>query len=136
MKIDTHGEVIQFGRHIGELFTRLPISYLKWMINEGTQQRDLAAAELKRRGTVTPELEISHHAIDRASTRLERVWKKDREDPEEGVYTWLHRVALRAWKEGERLASGKVRIGCAGHILKMAFEEGEVWPILKTIMEE
>lgn len=136
MTVDTHGVKIQFGRHIGELFTRLPVSYLKWMVNDGVRQSELASAELERRGTVTPELEISHHAIDRASTRLEHVWKKDRIDPDEGVYTWLHRVAVRAWKDGERMSSGKVRVGVAGHVLKMAFEDGLAWPVLKTIMEE
>lgn len=33
-KVDTHNKVIVFGKHKGERWTRLPISYLKWIMNE------------------------------------------------------------------------------------------------------
>ena len=66
MAINTHGQRIEFGKHKGELFTRLPVSYLKWMINENAQQSDIAKAEFERRGDTMPEVELSGHAIDNA----------------------------------------------------------------------
>ena len=65
---NTHHWLMPNGRHKGKRITRVPVSYLKWMINARHQYEEYAQAELNRRGTVTPELEVSGHAIDAAST--------------------------------------------------------------------
>lgn len=72
-KIDPHGKRITFGKHKGELFTRLPVSYLKWMVNEKAQEWEIAKAEFERRGDTMPLVELSGHAIDNASLRVRKI---------------------------------------------------------------
>lgn len=79
-ELNTHGVRLDFGKHSGELITRVPVSYLKWMVRNGTKSSDLAAAELERRGTQTPEVEVSGHAIDRASLNCRKTWHETRNE--------------------------------------------------------
>lgn len=127
--MNTHGLIINFGKHNGELFTRLPVSYLKWMINNNTQQSDISKAEFERRGDTMPEVELSGHAIDNASLRVRKIWHEDRND-DEGLYTWLQRTTLEAIRGGEKLESGKIKY----KKMKFVIEHGEEFPVLKTIM--
>jgi len=127
--VSTHGVTIDFGKHKGELFTRLPVSYLKWMINTGTNQSDIAKAEFERRGDTMPEVELSGHAIDNASLRVRKIWHETRGESE-GLYTWLQRMTLEALAKGEKLDSGKIKY----QGMKLVIAEGEEFPILKTIM--
>lgn len=128
--LNTHGVTLTFGRHKGELLTRVPINYIKWMINENAPQADLARAEFERRGDTMPQVELSGHAIDRASLRVLAVWQKTRHE-EEGLYSWLSRVTLEAIRGGERLENGN--IGYMG--MKFVIEPGQEYPVLKTIMK-
>ena len=125
----THGIIIEFGKHKGEIFTRLPVSYLKWMINTGTDQSDVAQAEFDRRGCTMPSVELSGHAIDNASLRVRKIWHETREK-NEGLYSWLQRVTLGAIENGKRLESGKIKY----MRMKFVIVEGEEFPVLKTIM--
>lgn len=127
--INTHGLTIEFGKYKGELFTRLPVSYLRWMINEKTQQHEIAKAEFERRGDTMPKVEISGHAIDNASLRVLNIWHKTREK-DEGLYSWLQRMTLDALELGSKLKSGKIKF--MG--IKFVIEQGEEFPVLKTIM--
>lgn len=118
------------GRHKGELLTRVPVGYLKWMVNAKHKQSSLAKAELERRGTVTPELELSGHAIDRFSQRCMNVWRAER-DGEEGLNAFMLRVC------GEALQMGVDEEGCVVHLeMKFVFGVDGVWPVLKSIMME
>lgn len=129
--INTHGLTIDFGKHKGELFTRIPVSYLKWMVSEGAKQADVAQAELDRRGTVTPEIDVSGHAIDRASLHCRKIWHETRNE-DEGLHAWLCRVAKEAMDKGQRDNGGKYL-----HLrMKFAIEEKGAWPVLKTVMRE
>ena len=122
--METHNLIINFGKHRGERWTRLPVSYLKWLMNEteGPMQR-LAEAELKRRGTTTPtDLELSGHAIDRAS-QITNKWK------EKGVNSWLIEIANEALIE----ANGEEDVWHKG--FKFVFSYGAYYPILKTIIK-
>ena len=74
-EINPHGEIIGFGKHKGERFTRLPVSYLRWMINEKTRQHEIAKAEFDRRGDTMPKVDLSGHAIDKASLRCLGIWQ-------------------------------------------------------------
>jgi hypothetical protein len=69
MSIDTHNLIVDFGKHKDERWTRIPLSYLKWVLNEmaeSDQRHQIAKAELERRGDTMPtEVEISNHAIDK-----------------------------------------------------------------------
>lgn len=128
-EINTHGMVCDFGKHAGERYTRIPVSYLKWMVNAGHTKADIAAAELKRRGTTTPELEISGHAIDRVSLFCRSIWHYTRNE-DEGIHSWLVRVSQEALASVDGKPEGKVLyLG-----MKFVFEIDGVWPVVKTVM--
>lgn len=93
---DSPPAVMQFGKHKGTPITRLPVSYLRWMVAEDVC-KSIALDELKRRGTSLVQMEITAHALDRASLRLLGMWKK-RDNPGEGLHAWLNRLALEADK--------------------------------------
>lgn len=128
MAINTHGQRIQFGKHKGELFTRLPVSYFKWMVNENAPQADIAKAEFERRGDTMPEVELSGHAIDNASIRVRKIWHETKNE-NEGIYSWLQRMTK------ESLEANNVHNGKYKHKgMKLVIEQGEELPVLKTIM--
>lgn len=130
--METHGVQVPFGKHRGELLTRIPLSYLKWMLNSSTmapEWRDLAKAEFERRGDTMPVAEITGHAIDKASLRVLHLWESTR-NRQEGLYSWLMRITLRALEEGRRLPNGKIKFWG----MKLLIESGQEFPVLKTIM--
>lgn len=128
MIINTHNLIVDFGKHKGERWTRIPVGYLKWLINEGTQYSDIAKAELKRRGTILEyDMEISSHAVDRASTACIKRWEKTRKKGE-GLHSWLVRMSKAAIKqegEKEKITYKKITF---------VFCYGELYPTLKTVM--
>jgi hypothetical protein len=128
--INTHGMKIEFGKHSGELFTRLPVSYLRWMVNEHTKQWEVAKAEHERRGDTMPKIKLSGHAIDNASLRVLHLWRQD-ENENEGFYSWLSRMTLEAIEHGERRDEKILYQG-----IKFVVAEGEEFPVLKTIMRD
>lgn len=135
-EINTHNLVIGFGKHNGERWTRVPLSYLRWLVNqphEGNpdfmKNKEIAQAEIDRRGvTLGTEVEISDHAIDRASLRIRKIWHNDRE-AEEGIFSWLKRVATEALATAE----GKPERVIHKDVI-FVFKQGNVFPILKTVM--
>ena len=127
--MNTHGVRINFGKHNGELITRLPISYIRWMINSRSRMWEYAKAEFERRGDTMPKVELSGHAIDNASLRVRKIWHETREE-DEGLYSWLQRMALEAIEHGEKLDSGKIKYKG----MKFVIHAGEEFPTLKTIM--
>lgn len=131
-EINTHGLKVGFGKaHPGKLYTRVPISYLLWMVNKKTPEHEIAAAELKRRGTQKPTMEISGHAIDRASQKLIGKWTETRK-PDEGLHAWLIRMGTEARARGRKKDEQYLHAG-----MKFVFEEDSLeWPILKTVMPE
>ena len=124
----THGYMMANGKHKGERITRVPVSYLRWMVNANHSEAVYAAAELHRRGTVYPEIEISGHAIDRASTLCLAEWRLHRHG-EEGLHAWMQRSGLDAYR---RLKDGHDAIHHVG--VRWIFAKGEHWPTLKTVM--
>lgn len=129
--INTHGMVCDFGKHKGLPYTRLPVSYLKWLANTlGHRAQDIAKAELARRGTTTPTVEVSGHAIDRASLSCRKIWHQTRHE-NEGLHAWLCRMAQEALDSG--VPAGD-KIAHAG--MRFAFERDGEWPVLKTVMPE
>ena len=131
--MEAHNLIITFGKHKGQRWTRLPVSYLKWLINEGTQYADTAKTELKRRGTVLEyEIEISGHAIDRASLSCRKIWHETKRN-NEGIHTWLHRMSCGAIKSiGSAIPKDHEKIEYKG--MKFAFKFGKIYPILLTVM--
>ena len=126
--IDTHHLIIPFGRWNGTPYTQVPVDYLKWMVNHQTQDHEIAAAELERRGTVTPNLEVSGHAIDRASLKCRRIWY-DTSKKEEGLHAWLVRMTEEALERGRKDDKGRY---CYNGMVLIITDE-TTWPVLKTV---
>ena len=124
--MDTHGMVCDFGKHDGELYTRIPVGYLLWMVQCGHSRADIAQAELDRRGTVVPQIEISPHAINRASQQCLGVWQRTRKN-DEGLHTWLERNAILAHEKGLDEEGRACHNG-----MRFVFEPGK-WPVVKTV---
>ena len=126
--INTHNYTMSNGKHKGELITRLPVSYLKWMVCIRHAEAAYAQAELDRRGTTTPDMDISGHAIDRASQCCLEIWKSTREG-NEGLNAWLIRMAAAALSEGVEHNGKRIHAG-----MQFAFKTDGVWPVLMTVM--
>ena len=121
--------ILTFGKHEGTPITRVPVSYLRWMVNNNTRQADQARVELKRRGSTFPRLEISGHAIDRASQRLLETWQSKRKKGE-GLHSWLVRMVEKALKGGV-VSDGKIKF----RGIVFVFDHSTVeWPVLMTVM--
>lgn len=132
--MDTHGLRINFGRHNGTLYTQVPVSYLKWMVQCHHRQAAIAQAELDRRGTHTPDLDVSGHALDRASQQCLDIWRRTRKShypyhPHEGLHAWLCRMAAEALEADRPDPRG----GYLHQGMRFVFEPG-AWPVLKTVM--
>lgn len=129
--INPHGKTIDYGKHAGKLFTRLPRGYLVWMINEKAPMWEIAKAEFERRGDTMPKVELSGHAIDSASLRIRKSWHQSR-GKDEGLYSWLQRMTLEAIEKGTQKEPGNYHyMG-----LKFVVAKGEEFPALKTVMKE
>ena len=136
-EINTHNLIVDFGKHKGERWTRVPRSYLSWLVNEPesrlefNKQKEIAQAELNRRGTViSKEVEISNHAIDTASMRVRKTWHKTK-NKGEGLYSWLVRMATEA------LATTKEKPDRIRHLgIDWVFKHGKVFPLLKTVIRK
>ena len=127
--IQSHDIKINYGKHKGQLITRIPISYIRWMINEKAPMYEIAQVEFERRGDTMPKIELSGHAIDKASLRVRKIWHQTRKE-NEGIYSWLQRISIEALKFGEKSEGGKIKyLG-----MKLVITEGEEYPSLKTIM--
>lgn len=130
VQLHTHDYFMQVGKYRGHRITRVPRSYLRWMINHAHPAADMAQAELDRRGDTLPQLEVSAHAVDRASQRLLKDWKRLRED-DEGLYAWLARMATEAMiHHGKR----EGRLAFKGVVFQIA-PDG-VWPTVTSCWRE
>lgn len=124
--MNTHNLMVDFGKYRGERWTRLPISYLRFIVNQfdtDDERRLLAESELARRGTTVPNnLEVSGHSIDRAS-QITHDWK------DVGVHSWLIKIGEEALKE----VYGQPEVTYKG--FKFVFVYGNYYPTLKTIIK-
>lgn len=128
--LDKHGRfVMQNGRHTGKPITRVPVGYLFWMVREKHTHMNYALQEIQRRGSQLPDMEISGHAIDRASTYCLGVWQKTRLDDKEGLHSWLLRVSGAALINGKKGGDGIYYLG-----IRFVFDYIGDWPILKTVI--
>lgn len=123
--------VMANGRHKGTSIEHIPVGYLKWMVNEHHTEAGRAKGELDRRGTVFPNLDISGHAINRASICCKWEYRETRKE-NEGLHAWLVRMAEAALERG---------VPRPGHEGQYAFEEMSFrftteheWPVLKTVL--
>ena len=122
--------IVQFGKHKGERWTRLPISYLKWLINAETNYADKAREELKRRGTIlTHEIKFLGHAIDRFYQRYGKAHiRRPYIIKQGGIYSCLYKFAEKALE----IADGKEKVKYKN--LKFVFKYQELTTTLITVM--
>jgi hypothetical protein len=124
---------VDFGKYKGERWTRVPVSYLRWVINEGTFQdfvREICEKELARRGCDQhlEAIELASHAIDRASIKLYDEWRTY----PKGLHSWLVRESARALREGIVLSEDKYLYNNKIFILK----KGVLYHTLVTVYYE
>ncbi len=142
IEINTHGLIVDFGKHAGQPWTRVPVSYLRWLVNtpggSRTNAKAIAAAELKRRGTTLPTIELSGHALDRASLACRKIWHQTAKDDQEGLYSWLCRIGREAIERGGEAMKDHAALGFADWEteylgLRIVFSLGEHYPTMKTV---
>lgn len=121
---------VGFGKFKDVYWSRVPVGYVRYVANFYTGSRQaIAFCELERRGTkiVLPDIEITHHAIDRASEKLIDVWQKDKLAGE-GLASWLLRKSDEALKQGKE-SEGKYEY----QGMKFVFKFGYICPSLATV---
>lgn len=135
-EIDTSKLYMPFGKYKGEKLTRVPIYYLEKIINQGWPYAETAQAELDRRGHIInsgDKIEITNHAIDRASLRVLGLYLAEHKR-NEGLHAWLTRVIIEALEiidvENE---PDEFRITFNDMVLVM--QKGELYPTLITVMK-
>lgn len=84
-------------------------------------------------------IELTPAAIDQASTRVRGLWHESRlpaagGHEEEGLYSWLRRMAESALQAGEKLESGKIRFkGMKFTFLSAYSPRNGEWHILQGV---
>lgn len=126
---DLHHFTLKDGNFRGRRITSVPLSHLKWMVSNGHEHAEHALAEMQRRGTPTPELDVTGHAIDRVSLQCLKIWRQDRQK-DEGLHTWLARVATEALQLKAPAAAPERRKHKG---LKFIFKFEGGWPVLLTV---
>lgn len=133
-KVDLSTYVLAWGKkHKGERIQTIRAGYLMWMIREKAGPWEIAQLELDRRDIVLPKVDLSGHAIDRASQHLLPLWEKYRKKepaPYQGLRSWLAQITDKAWGDGTN-ADEDGCIEMAG--IKFVFEATGQWPVLKTV---
>lgn len=127
--LNTHNVKLQFGQYEGELYTRVPFNYLVWMVSIDHQYSDFAEAEIARRGGVVPDVEITAHAVDRASIHLMDRYYDLRESEDEGLHRFLCRMTLEALKRGGKQNEDRFSYKRIIFIVELS----GVIPVLKTV---
>ena len=132
-EINTRRLKVDFGKYKGKFWTQVPINYIRWLLNKENLinvPRDVAMAEVKRRGTLlSKSVEVSAHAIDRASQLMLDDYLAEKNNF--GFYTWVQIRATLAFQEGKRLRED--RFEYKGY--SWVFDFGVIFPILTTVMK-
>lgn len=85
------------GRYRGIALEKLPPGYLRRIGNSRHPQSAVCRDEMRRRGMPVYGVEVTAHAVDRASLRLPAIFLKHRTSGE-GLSSWLGRIAEEALK--------------------------------------
>jgi hypothetical protein len=142
--MNTHDAIMPFGKYEGQRVTRVPVGYLKWAVANGASSmvatkdgsfpfNEVAKAEITRRGERLENIDVSLHAIDRASLYFLPVYRLEHGHME-GIASWLGRLAWEAWqsrKPGEKCIEGNGWKITRGQIT-FVIEEMAI-PVVKTV---
>lgn len=88
------------------------------------------------------QVELTAHAVDRASQQLLDDWRETRVDETEGLYSWLARIAQEAFDKTGRLPrdTGDNFVRKDIHAFDMGmhfvFVIGRFYPLLKTVSKQ
>ena len=128
--ISTHNLVRGDGRYTDTLYTRIPVFELRKQSRRSGMIGLLATLELERRGVprTTHDIDISTHAIDRASQRFIRHFLNDCAETGEGITEWLHRISKEALNQAPVQQSEISHRG-----MRFIFEKSGPYPLLKTV---
>lgn len=142
--MNTHDAVMPFGKYQGERVTRVPVSYLKWAVSVAAEAHvetkdgsfpfhEVAKAEMQRRGERIENIDVSLHAIDRASLYFIPKYRLEHGHME-GLASWLGRLAWEAWQRraelGTQQGDGTWKI--LHDRIKFVIEEQAI-PVVKTV---
>lgn len=98
--------VMEVGQYAGIPVDQLPLSYLRWLVNQNFPKEITEAAmeKLKKSDYNDTNLDVTRHAIDMFSKRFLFRWiqkENIRGDAGDGVATYLAKTADEAWQKGE-----------------------------------
>jgi len=90
---------ISFGKYAGKQWTQVPLNYIKFLVKNKAYDMHLAEKEMNRRGASIDDddMDLSGHAINRASQYCLDLWQKQRKGGE-GLHAWLLKNAKQAFK--------------------------------------
>lgn len=94
---------MQFGKYKGTKVSDLPNSYLKWMLGQKFPEELLAIAreKLSTNKTVSHDLEVTRHAVDKFSLLYLGLWKQaPYREYGLGLASYIAHVAMQAFHEG------------------------------------
>jgi len=99
---------------------------------ENVPVRDVAEAELHRRGERLNAVELSLHAIDRFSTRHLKLWQQYA-NAEEGIATFVERAFTNALKNGNVVSAlhGTITVEYCG--ARFVYSTEAKRPVLVTV---
>ena len=96
--LDTQALSCSHPRVNGQGYTAIRITILKRIAKSDHLSAAFAKAELLRRGHLEIPIEVSIHAIDKASSRYWKVWLQKRR-AQQGLASWLKEQAMKAYQE-------------------------------------
>lgn len=150
---DLKNIAIEFGPHVGQMWTRLRTAYLRQLCDakeKALVETDngvlpawqVAVIELKRRGSSKGSVRVTLHSIDRFSQLYYSKWKSGRkhlkneqtgEKEYEGIASFVRRMASEAWsRRPANTWYGKVFLDYHGVTWLFKHAEGGV-PVLITV---
>lgn len=119
------------GRFKGVAITRTPLKYLQWADrNMEEHLSKKAREEIERRGVPQRTLEVSDHAIDKASTRFCQIWQAET-CMSVGLLTWLSKRAEQALESVPARTDEKMKISHAGIVF--VFDLSTTVPFLISV---
>jgi len=134
---NTDDIIFNFGKkHSGKRMAEVPADYLRWVMNtvsDKPQIVHLATRQLEQRGSLEiPQVDLSPHAVDRASQRMLAAWLEDtNESREPGLYRWLAEKTGKAIAEGTSPPNEPAVFIHDGFVYFIA--PGNLYPTLKSV---